>query len=55
LAEQIYARREGRSPSPASLLVPNVEDGVEGMRFVAATLESSKRNAAWVDLHANPK
>src|ERR1700730_4936098 len=55
LAEQFYARREGRSPSAASLLVPNVEDGVEGMRFIAATLESSKRNAAWVNLHANSK
>jgi predicted dehydrogenase len=55
LAEQIYARREGRSPSLASLLVPNVEDGVEGMRFIAATLESGRRNAAWVDLHANSK
>jgi predicted dehydrogenase len=50
LAEQIYARRENRSPSPASLLVPTVADGVEGMRFIAATLESSKRNAAWTDL-----
>lgn len=50
LAEQIYARRENRKPSPASLLVPTVEDGLEGMRFIAATLESSKRNAAWVPL-----
>jgi predicted dehydrogenase len=55
LAEQIYARRENRSPSPASLLVPTVEDGVEGMRFIAATLESSKRNAAWTDLQAVSK
>ena len=55
LAEQIYARREGRKPSPASLLVPTVEDGVEGMRFIAATLESSKRNAAWVDLSSVSK
>jgi predicted dehydrogenase len=55
LAEQIYARREGRSPSLASLLVPNVADGVEGMRFIAATLESGRRNAAWVNLHANSK
>jgi predicted dehydrogenase len=55
LAEQIYARREGRSPSLASLLVPNVEDGVEGMRFIAATLESGRRNAAWVDMHANSR
>jgi predicted dehydrogenase len=55
LAEQIYARREGRSPSLASLLVPNVEDGVEGMRFINATLESGRRNAAWVELHPNSK
>ena len=55
LAEQIDARREGRSPSLASLLVPNVEDGVEGMRFIAATLESGRRNAVWVDLHAISK
>ena len=55
LAEQIYARREGRSPSLTSLLVPNVEDGVEGMRFIAATLESGRRNTAWVDLHAISK
>jgi predicted dehydrogenase len=55
LAEQIYARRENRKPSPASLLVPTVDDGVEGMRFIAATLESSKRNAAWVDLHSVSK
>jgi predicted dehydrogenase len=55
LAEQIRARREGRSPSPASLLVPNVEDGVEGMRFIAASLESGRRNAAWVDLHSSSR
>ena len=55
LAEQIYARRENRKPSPASLLVPTVQDGVEGMRFIAATLESSKRNAAWVDLQSISK
>ena len=55
LAEQVYARREGRKPSPASLLVPTVEDGVEGMRFIAATLESSKRNAAWVGLRGDTK
>jgi predicted dehydrogenase len=55
LAEQIYARRENRKPSAASLLVPTVDDGVEGMRFIAATLESSKRNAAWVDLQSISK
>jgi predicted dehydrogenase len=55
LAEQISARREGRSPSPAAMLVPTVEDGVDGMRFIAATLESSKKNAAWVALSSADK
>ncbi|GAC1672664.1 MAG: hypothetical protein NVS9B4_27530 [Candidatus Acidiferrum sp.] len=50
LAEQINAHRSGRKPAPASLLVPTVEDGVKGMRFVFAALESSRRNSVWVDL-----
>ena len=48
LAEQIAAHRERREPDPASLLVPGIDDGVEGMKFIAAALESSRRNAAWV-------
>lgn len=47
LAEQIAARREKRPPHPASLLVPGVGDGVEGIRFIAAVLESSRRSSAW--------
>ena len=50
LAEQISAHAAKRSPSPESLLVPTVEDGVDGMRFISATLESSRHNAQWVDL-----
>jgi predicted dehydrogenase len=50
VAEQISARLAGRTPAPASLLVPTVEDGVAGMRFISAALESSKKNSAWVDL-----
>lgn len=52
LAEQIEAHDAGRAPDPAALLVPGIEAGVEGMRFIAAALESSKRNAAWVRLDA---
>jgi hypothetical protein len=48
LAEQIAAHRERRAPDPAALLVPGIEDGVEGMQFIAAVLESSQRNTAWV-------
>jgi predicted dehydrogenase len=50
VAEQISARLENRSPAASSLLVPTVDDGVAGMRFISAVLESSRRNAAWTAL-----
>jgi predicted dehydrogenase len=50
LAEQIAARNAGRSPTAASLLVPNVEDGVAGVQFISGVLESSRQNSAWVNL-----
>jgi len=46
-AEQVTARREGRAPDPACLLVPGIEAGVRGMRFIAAAVASSRANAAW--------
>src|SRR5882672_3948412 len=50
MAEQISARLEDRSPAESSLLVPTVEEGVAGMRFISAVIESSKRNSAWTAL-----
>ena len=50
LAEQISARQANRPPDPQSLLVPTVDDGVAGVQFIAAVLDSSKQNAAWVKL-----
>ncbi len=47
LAEQISARIEARAPDPASLLVPGIEAGLRGMRFIAAAVQSSQRDAAW--------
>ena len=52
MAEQISARIDGRAADPSSLLVPTVEDGVQGMRFIAAVIESSRQNAAWTPLPA---
>ena len=46
-AEQVTARREGRAPDPASLLVPGIEAGVRGMRFIAAAVASSAADSAW--------
>jgi predicted dehydrogenase len=50
LAEQIAARNAARPPMSSSLLVPNVEDGVAGVRFISGVLESSRRDSAWVNL-----
>ena len=50
LAEQIRARRGKRKPDPASLLVPTVNDGADGVRFIHAAVESSAKNGAWVDM-----
>jgi len=50
LADQIVARQSGTAAPPSSLLVPNVEDGVAGVRFIAAVLESSRLNSAWTSL-----
>lgn len=49
-AEQIAARLEGRDPDPASLLVPTVEDGLRGVRFVTTAVESSRKGGVWLRL-----
>lgn len=46
-AEQIMARREGRPPDPLSTATPNVEDGLRGMRFVAAAIASARAGGTW--------
>ena len=48
-AEAIIARRSGAAPDPA-VTYPTVQDGLRGVEFVAACVQSSARNAAWVKL-----
>jgi predicted dehydrogenase len=48
-AEQISARIEGRAPDPASGLVPTVEDGARGIKFLEAAIASSRAGGAWTD------
>jgi predicted dehydrogenase len=50
-AELITARLEGREPDPDARLVPSVEDGARGVRFITAAVESSSRGGVWTDLH----
>ena len=52
LAEQIAAHRDRRTADPSALLVPGIEAGLDGMRFIAAALDSSRRGAGWVQLSA---
>jgi predicted dehydrogenase len=52
IAEQITARLEDRQPDPLALLVPGVNDGVYGVRFVNAVLESARNGSEWTVLPA---
>jgi predicted dehydrogenase len=47
LAEQIIAQQEKRPASPDCLLVPGVVEGVEGVHFINAVLESARNGSAW--------
>jgi len=48
-AELVRAAKEGRSADPAAMLVPQVEAGIDAVRFVDAVIASGKSNT-WVDL-----
>jgi len=47
-AEAIAARRAGTTPDPLALHFPNAHDGLLGVRFVDAVIQSSNANGAWV-------
>ncbi|WP_339756911.1 Gfo/Idh/MocA family oxidoreductase [uncultured Hoeflea sp.] len=46
-AEAIIAHREGK-PAPEGVMFPGIADGLAGVAFVTACVESSRRGAAWV-------
>jgi predicted dehydrogenase len=46
-AEAIAANIAGREPDPLALVFPNSADGLAGLRFVSAAVESSRRGGAW--------
>jgi predicted dehydrogenase len=49
-AEHLLATREGRPPDPLASSFASARDGWLGMRFVEASVESSRRDGAWVAL-----
>ena len=50
LAELVTARLEGRDPNPSASVLPTCEDGVQGLRFIEAALQSSNDGTAWKSL-----
>jgi predicted dehydrogenase len=54
IGEAILARIEQRAADPLALEFPGVEDGVRGIQFIEAAVESSRRGGVWVDLAADP-
>jgi len=49
-AEAVAARLAGVAPDPLALHFPNSYDGLLGVRFVSAVVQSSAANGAWVRL-----
>ena len=46
-AQAIAARRSGQAADPLALHFPDSRDGLLGIRFVAAVIQSSTHNGAW--------
>ena len=49
VAQAIIARRNQSTPATESLF-PTIDDGLAGMAFVAAAVNSSKKGGSWVKL-----
>ena len=49
-ADTVRATQEGRKPDELILDFPDVEDGVRGMKFIEAVVDSSKKGAKWVKI-----
>ncbi len=49
-ADQIESHGDGTQPDPACLLVPGIEAGLRGMRFIDAAVASSRADGAWKTL-----
>ena len=44
----------GAAPNPLDLDYPTIEEGLAGMAFIEAVVESSANNAAWTPLNYTP-
>jgi len=51
IAGKIAAHAQGASPDPELMLVPDIEDGVAGVRFVARAVASHQAGGTWLDFN----
>ena len=51
-ARALEARLEGRDPRSEDLDFPTIDDGVRGMAFIDAVVNSSTRGSVWTDFPA---
>ena len=51
-ADHVAAVLDDRTPEPTALDYPKIEDGIRGMAFIEAAVESSQQNARWTALSA---
>ncbi|MBI1361124.1 MAG: gfo/Idh/MocA family oxidoreductase [Alphaproteobacteria bacterium] len=49
-AELIHAHLEVRAPEGFAALAPGVEDGVRGVQFIEAAIQSHAHNSAWTEI-----
>ena len=50
----LRALATGAAPNPLDLDYPTIEEGLAGMAFIEAVVESSANNAAWTPLNYTP-
>ena len=46
----ILKKVNGETPAGADLDFPTADDGIAGVRFIHACVESSRNSAAWVEV-----
>ena len=49
-AKVVQAKIDGKTPDPEFMDFPTVHDGVRGMQFIDAVIESGEKNAQWIKL-----
>jgi predicted dehydrogenase len=54
-ANHLRAVLDGRQPDAISLDYPKIAEGIRGMAFIEAAVESSKHNARWTPLPSGPR